>query len=377
MTAPGSLEECLEGLDLVDHHVHGALRVAPSREGFESMINEGFPGVPEGDLDPWQSQLGFAIRRWCAPLLDLPIHADPADYWARRCRLGEAEVNRRFLSAAGVGAWLVDTGHLGDTVLGVDGMAAVAGTAHEIVRLESLGERLLAGGVSPSDYAAAFRERLHETLQTAVGCKSILAYRCGFDIDLSRPSDADVRRAVADWREHGADGRMTDPVLLRFGLHESLETGKPLQLHVGFGDRDLDLRRVDPLLLRPFLLAAEHREIPVMLLHCYPYEREAGYLAQAYRNVYMDVGLAVNYLGSRSDSVIANGLELAPFRKILYSSDAWGPAELHFLGAMLWRNGLARVLGRWVERGEWSADDACRVARLIGSGNARRVYRLE
>ena len=77
-----------------------------------------------------------------------------------------------------------------------------------------------------------------------------------------------------------------------------------------------------------------------MLLHCYPYEREAGYLAQAFNNVYLDGGLAINYLGARSAAFIGRLLEMAPFRKILYSSDGFGPAELHYLGARLWRNGI-------------------------------------
>jgi hypothetical protein len=133
---------------------------------------------------------------------------------------------------------------------------------------------------------------------------------------------------------------------------------------------------VNPLYLRDFLFDAEAADVPVMLLHCYPYEREAGYLAQSFRSVYIDVGLAVNYLGARSAAVIANSLELAPFGRLLYSSDAWGPAELHYLGAALWRRGLRRVLGPWVDEGEWAVADAERVVEAIAHRNARRVYAL-
>ena len=113
-----------------------------------------------------------------------------------------------------------------------------------------------------------------------------------------------------------------------------------------------------------------------MLLHCYPYHRGAGYLAQAYPHVYLDVGLAINYTGARAAAVVAESLELAPFGKLLFSSDAWGPAELHYLGALLWRRATARVLGEWVADGDWSQADALRVAEMVGAGNARRVYRL-
>ncbi len=71
---------------------------------------------------------------------------------------------------------------------------------------------------------------------------------------------------------------------------------------------------------------------------------------------------------------MAEMLEVAPFRKILFSSDAWGLPELHLLGSWLFRRGLSRVLGRWVASGDWSVDDARLAIDLIGSRNARQVY---
>ena len=73
---------------------------------------------------------------------------------------------------------------------------------------------------------------------------------------------------------------------------------------------------------------------------------------------------------------VAESLELAPFAKLLYSSDAWGPPELHYLGAHLWRRAITAIAGEWVSTGDWSAADAQRVITMIGRDNARRVYRL-
>ena len=89
---------------------------------------------------------------------------------------------------------------------------------------------------------------------------------------------------------------------------------------------------------RGLIELAEPRHVPLLLLHCYPFHRHAGYLAQVYPHVYFDVGLGVSYTGARGVAVVAESLELAPFAKILFSSDAWGPAELHHLGA---RSGAA------------------------------------
>jgi predicted TIM-barrel fold metal-dependent hydrolase len=170
--------------------------------------------------------------------------------------------------------------------------------------------------------------------------------------------------------------RVDAPALLRYLLWCGVDRGLPLQLHSGYGDPDLDLHRANPLLLMPWLRQVEPTGVPVMLLHNYPYHREAGYLAQMFDNVYFDVGLGINYVGSQSPQVIAESLEVAPFTKQLYSSDAWGPSELHLLGALLWRRGVSRVVGQWVLDGEWSQKDAERVLHLIGHENARRVYQL-
>lgn len=375
-----ALAEFVETLALIDHHVHGAFGADGTRSRFENALNEGSTDPLPDFVSGFDSQLGFAVRRFCAPLLDLEPHAPADEYWARRVELGEQEVNRRFLGSAGVSDWVVDTGYAGPDSYGLAEMTAMTGSpCHEIVRLETIAEGIITDG--SADYALRFRSELAVAVaRGAVGSKTVFAYRSGFDIDQSRPSEADVSSAASAWHRSTRDGvrpRLTDPVLLAFGLFAAVDAGLPLQIHVGFGDRDLDLHRANPMLLLPFLRNPEVTRVPVLLLHCYPFEREAGYLAQSFANVYLDVGLALNYLGARSVELVARSYELAPFAKVLYSSDAWGPSELHYLGARLWRNAVSTVIGGWVARGDWSLHDAQRVIQLSASGNARRAYGLE
>ncbi|KHK97329.1 amidohydrolase [Microbacterium mangrovi] len=373
---PGRLAEAAATLRLVDHHVHGCFVDPIDRGAFEESFNEASTDPIPPFMTQFDSQPGFAFRRWCAPLLGVERHAPADDYWAARASLAPADLDRRLLPPAAVDHWIMDTGFsLRPITTPVEMAAESGGRTSEIVRLELLAEELLAAGIAPAEFADAFRARIAAAAGEAVGFKTIVAYRSGFDIDWAPPGDAAVAIAFAHWAAaEQAKPRLADPVLEAFVVHTALATGRPLQVHVGFGDRDLDLHRTNPMLLLPLLRRPEAARAPIMLLHCYPYHREAGYLAQAFDNVYFDVGLGVNYVGAQSRQVIAESLELAPFAKQLYSSDAFGLPELHLVGSVLWRRGMAAVLARWVAEGEWSEADACRVLQMIGSENARRVY---
>ena len=374
------LGDGVEQLALVDHHVHTTWAGEGDAVRLANALNEADTAPVADPASAWDSQLGFAVRRWCAPLLDLPAHVDPDSYATRRAELGEVEVTRRLLRAAHVDRWLVDTGWSDGLTTPARLAELSGGTVATIARLETLAEELVLTLDDPGDWAEAFAARVDEVASTCVGFKSVLAYRCGFAVDLAPPDPRAVAEAARRWQGDLVEARpprLDDRTLIVSGLYAALRTRRPLQLHVGFGDRDLDLADVDPLLLTDLLRRPEVRGVPVMLLHCYPYERHAGYLAQAFAEVHLDVGLATHFLGARAYGVVARSLELAPFGKVLYSSDAAGPAELHHLGARLWRNAVTAVLGGWVEAGEWSEADAVRVATMIGRDNARRVYGLD
>jgi uncharacterized protein len=366
-------------LVLVDHHVHGVLRADVDRMTIEALLTESSARPPTGTT-AFDSQLGFAIRRWCAPLLGLDPHAPAAEYVRRRRQIGAAEAARRLLSAAKVATWLVDTGHQSDEVTTPAELAAISGSpALEIVRLESVAERVARSSPRADRLGADLVAAVQHAAATAAGFKSIAAYRCGLDFAPTRPGSAEVTAAAGRWLgavDASASVRLDDPVLIRHAIWAALDTGLPLQLHTGYGDADSRLHRADPALLQDFLAASQPTGAAVMLLHCYPYHRQAGAMANLFPHVYLDVGEALNHVGARSATVLAEALELTPFHKMLYSSDAFGLPELHYLGAATFRRDIAAVTGGFVADGAWSAADASRVAELIGSGNARRLYQL-
>ena len=374
---PEPLAAHLQNVELVDHHVHGTFSQPVDRPDFEASINEGSTDPVPSFMTQFDSPLGLSIRRWCAPLLGLEPLASADDYWARRSEFAPDDLSRIMLPAARIGRWVVDTGFKGDLITTPERLTELSGVpSSEILRLERLTEDLLEGGTSAEDFPDAFRAALRAAVDDphVVGTKTIAAYRVGFDVDWTRPSDADVVAHARDFVAGPRPLRVDDALLIAFGVHEAAAHGLPIQVHVGFGDRDMDLHRSDPMLLLPLLRTMT--PVPILLLHCYPFQRQAGYLAQAFDHVNFDVGLAVNYLGARSTGMVAEAMETAPFAKQLYSSDAFGPPELHVLGSVLWRRAMGVVLGEWVRAGDCTDDDAIHVVDLIGVTNAQRVYGL-
>jgi len=374
---PDALAEHLRGIALIDHHVHGTFNEPVDRAGFEAAINEGSTDPVPSFMTQFDSPLGLSIRRWCAPLLGLEPLASADDYWARRSESTPDELARIMLPAAGVARWVVDTGFKGDLITTPEQLTKLSDVpSSEILRLERLTEDLLEDGTSPDDFPDTFRAALRAAVENpeVVGTKTIAAYRIGFDVDWTRPSDGEVVARAREFSARPRPLRVDDAVLIAFGVHEAAAHGLPIQVHVGFGDRDMDLHRSDPMLLLPLLRAMT--PVPVLLLHCYPFQRQAGYLAQAFDHVNFDVGLAINYLGVRSTGLVAEALETAPFAKQLFSSDAFGPPELHVLGSVLWRRAMGLVLGGWVRTGDCTDADAIRIVDMIGVHNAERVYAL-
>jgi uncharacterized protein len=372
---------CVAEQPLVDHHCHGVLRRDADEATLEFWLSEGagFPGGSQFD-----SQVGFAFRRLCPPLLGLPPHAELRDYASRRAELGATEVSKRFLQAAGLSALCVDTGYTPEPITSPAELGGAAGaTAYEIVRLEQVAEDVAAAGAG----AAAFPDALRSALaaRTAdcdmvVGVKSIAAYRTGLELGADRPSDAEVAAAAGRWlagaSDAGAPPRLAEEPIHRFLVWCGVDLGLPVQFHVGYGDTDVDLHRCNPLLLTPLLRAIQPTGVPVMLLHNYPYHREAGYLAQVFPHVYVDAGLATHNLGTRAPALLAEALELTPFGKFLYSSDAFGLPELYYLGAALFRTALSAFFTEGLNEDLYTERTVVRLTKMLCADNAKRAYTL-
>ncbi|GAA0973588.1 amidohydrolase family protein [Acrocarpospora macrocephala] len=366
MNLPDQVAEALLA-PLVDQHCRGVRRDDLVRSAFETLIAASETPAPPGTTH-FDSPIGMAVRRWCAPVLGLEPHVPPAVYLARRLELGAAEVNRLLLRAAGVVAFLMDGGDEQD-VLSVAETGRLGGAAaDEIVRLERIEEEIAADGLPSLDYLDRLAHEVGVRASRCVGFSSVVAYRCGLDFEPGRPSRG-LLLAAAGRRLADPKQPLTDPVLLRHLLWIAVDVARERALPIQFpcgngGDRP---HRGDPALMSGFIQALLPLSVPVILLDCYPFHRQAAHLAAAFPHV---------YVGEATTAVLGELLELVPFHKLLFGSGGAGVAETCYLGAHNHRRGLGRVIADRLESGDWSVADAVRVAHMLGSANARRIYRL-
>ncbi|WP_330236681.1 amidohydrolase [Streptomyces sp. NBC_00566] len=359
---------------LVDQYCHGVLRTELGLATFEARLARG-EGAPAPGTTLFDTQTGFAVRRWCPPLLGLEPHCPPARYLARRRELGVLEAGRRLLRGSGITTYLVSSG-LPDDLTGPEEMA-VAGDAEarEVVRLEPLAQQVADTSGTVASFLANLAESVHGAATHAVAFAAAPSPADGGPaLAPEPPGPGAVRGAAARWLGGRRVGeKLTDPVLLGHLVWTAVATGRPLQLHAGPEEPGV---RTDPAPLTGFVRATAGLGTDLVLLPGHFHHRHAARLAAAHPHVYADSGAALARTGARAAAVLADILELAPFGKILFSTGAQSLPELHVVGAHLFREALDRVLGTWVTEGAWSATDARRVAHLLAADNAHRVYGL-
>jgi uncharacterized protein len=356
-----ALLDTLRQIPLVDHHAHSVLRAHPA------TLDE-FRGLFSESADPRQwphVATAVSYRRGIEQLADeFGCEASEEAVFEFRISSPPREYAGRLLRGTGTEELYLDDGFPpADVAFSLEEMAELADCAtRPVMRIERVAEEALAEGLGLD----ALKQRLRDEVAAArsrgyVGLKTIAAYRTGLAV--SRPTDGEASEAFA------ATGQRLDAKpLVDLVLYEALEANAaeplPLQVHSGFGDGDLLLPAANPALLKPVI--ERFRETPFVLLHCYPFVREAGWLAHVYPNVFLDVSLTIPHV-ARPAEMVRQALELAPLSKLMYASDAARAPELYFLGARRWREALAEVLP------ELSGDQDAS-ARAILRENARALY---
>jgi hypothetical protein len=358
---------------LIDNHLHPLLTAeAAAGRPFAAFFSE----ADDPDLIERHVSHGRFFRRAVRDIAAL-LGCDPEVEAVQEARttLGPERLLRRCVEAGNVAGLVVDDGYPPpDQAISVAEMArAAACPAVRVLRLETVVARL----VQEHERIQDLLDGLWLTLEAArgfgtVALKSVIAYRCGLAYRRPTPEEADAGLRAERERAGGGAPRVSDPRLLYTTLRTAInwagERELPVQIHTGYGDRDLDLVQADPALLRPLLEEPVTGGCRIVLLHAgYPYTRTASYLAAMYRNVYVDFSEANPMLPvGELARVVEELLALAPPTKLLYGSDAWGVPDWIYLGALYGRQALAAALS--------DDPDAAFIARRVLHDNAAELY---
>jgi hypothetical protein len=350
--AAGPLLEVLNAVELVDHHAHGLLRGEPTLDEFRGLFSE------SPDPRQWPHvATGLTYRRAIGELAAFfGVEPTEVGVYEHRLATDPAEYASSLLRATRTEWLLVDDGYPppGEGTSWAELGELANCRARPVLRIERVAEEAGLDGL---------RAEVTGARQNGfVGLKTIAAYRGGLDFEAFETGNS----SLLSGRVEGA--AMRDAVTAALEANEETGSPLPVQVHTGFGDSDLFLPRVQPGYLKP--LIERFRDTPFVLLHCYPFVREAGWLAHVYGNVYFDLSLTIPHV-SRPAEMVRQALELAPVSKLLYASDAARTPELYYVAAKWWREGLAEVLTDAL-----SPDEAEVAGKQVLRENARGLYGL-
>lgn len=244
------------------------------------------------------------------------------------------------------------------TVLRIDPLLGLHGAKNE--RRDRLAAWL---GVDPGDADSwrLFLERLFERCAAdgCVGIKQLQAY--SRPLDFAPHGDAAVRfsgdlhkeeaRAFQDWMAHACCAL-------------AHERGWPHQVHVGTHN----LRESSPLPLEP--LARRYSRMPLVLLHCWPFLEESGWLAKHVSNVYLDTCWMPVLNPAFLERAYGAWLAYLPHHKIMCSQDATS-VEMAAGSAVITRRTLDAAMAAMAGINE--AGRAALAAAMLHE-NAEKIY---
>jgi predicted TIM-barrel fold metal-dependent hydrolase len=375
----------LTSIPVVDNHCHGlyAEQTVSDVQAWRGHFTESrAPRMRE----VYAGQTLFYRRLICELASFFGCAPEERAVLAARGALEQDALISALLRAADIEALLIDQGYPPRELLLPDvEITRQAGCrTMPMLRVELLMQDLIAEHETLAAVEEALRAALADVRGAGyVALKSIAAYRTGLEIRVWKREEAEAafataRQEVAEKRELRLAHKPLLDTLLHVVFTQAARQELPVQFHTGYGDTDQDLRLANPLHLRAVLETPSYRGMPVVLLHaCYPFTREGGYLAAVYEQVHLDLSYGIPFLSyDETASFTRAALGVAPYTKLLYSSDAVGVPDLHWLSAVTARRVLGEALGECVARNELSAAEAQTVGAALLKENAVRLYRL-
>lgn len=376
------LREEICDIPLLDHHCHAPLRLAGPLESdkLRATFTESADRVVQ-EQDVTATSGYRAMIRWLAQLLG----SDPTELAVLDARNAYTPAVYHHLLADDARLGPMYNDYLFQQKLcysSADWEELTGREVRGLLRIETLAEQMAPQSDNWDDFRQEFAQALaNSQSENGVGFKSISAYRTGLDI---QPIDAATASQAFDaYRREvetagGDQVRLAHKPLIDALIWETLEVSAeltmPLQFHVALGDDDVYLPTSNPVLFRSIFREPRYRDVPIVMLHCYPFIREASYLCSIYPNAYIDLGLTVPLAGSNCPALVAEAIGTAPAHKILASSDGHAVPEFQWFAARLWRTSLVHALGDAIDDDLMTEREAVETSAMILHANSERIY---
>ena len=379
------LREGIGQVAFVDHHVH-----APYKRAHAIPLDDFRRPFTEASISAvWTENIPTLIGyQWMVRELARLLHCEATENAVLAARNGMAVVpyHRLLADAATLGACYADDLFAAGQCYPIEVWSEVIRRPVErVLRVETFVEQGYAACEALDDALERLTREITSPARRLVSLKSIAGYRTG--LAFASPSTTQRQQAAKAYQElrsaalSASPGRIADKALVDTIVWTALEAAAPqalpMQFHVAFGDDDIIMTKNDPTLMRALFAHAPFRAVPLVLLHCYPFHRQAAYLASTYPNAYVDLGLTIPIVGPGAATVLAETLELCPTRQLLASTDGHMEPEFQWFAIFVWRWALARVLNQYVEWDILDGNTALATAHAILHDNALRVYQME
>ena len=369
---------------LIDNHAHSLLRnfCALDEIGFRQSFTE------SQSLIILQEHMQHSVH-----YTDMLDHLerifntrDERAFLEFRGKQKESQFAQMLWDDVSIGALIIDDGFQNDKTYNLDELASISGrTIYHCKRVEGLLEQALLQANSLQEAETLLQNKLKETCShRMVSLKTICGYRGG--LKLIEPSTEAAQRDFTELKQElsirKAEGLRIErrPIyhyLLLQAFELAAELNVPVQIHCGIGDDDADLIDCNPALMQPLFRSRRFSKTQFVLLHCFPYVREAAFLCSLYANVFMDLSLSISLGSARGTNMISDALALAPSSKILAGTDGHSCPESHWYGALCWKRGLTGSLFNMINAGLLTQREAEEIGELVLHGNAIRLYKLE
>ena len=210
-----------------------------------------------------------------------------------------------------------------------------------------------------------------------IAFKTAVAYHRDLDFkDVSYAEASEVYLKIL--QDDDIDAKPLSDYLVHKFFQRAELLNLPVQIHTGLqaGNGYGDIRGTRPALLIPVF--KKYSNVRFDILHAgWPYSEELGSIAKHYPNVWLDMSWAWAINPVQMERMLDEWLSCIPSNKIFtFGADAWNPF-ITIGYAEQARNGIANVLEKKMNAGEYDLETAKFVAERIMHKNAEEFFGFE